>query len=155
MIVVSDTSPLNYLVLVNAVHVLPALFEQVYVPDCVVTELNHAAAPEAVRAWIASPPEWLHIRAPAHVQPDPKLQPGELHAISLAEELRADHILVDEWEARQAATSRGLHVVGTLGVIRQAAHRGLIDLKEALARLLETTFRVDRNLIDQVLREAT
>jgi predicted nucleic acid-binding protein len=38
MIVVSDTSPLNYLVLISAIDVLPKLLEQVYVPPSVVVE---------------------------------------------------------------------------------------------------------------------
>ena len=35
MIVVSDTTPLNYLVLIDAVDVLPKLFEVVYTPATV------------------------------------------------------------------------------------------------------------------------
>ena len=56
MIVVSDTTPLNYLILVDSVHVLPALFGRVYAPSAVITELSHRKTPEAVRNWAASPP---------------------------------------------------------------------------------------------------
>ena len=59
MIVVSDTSPLNYLVLLNAVDVLPRLFFDVYTAAEVVRELSHERAPAAVREWAESPPEWL------------------------------------------------------------------------------------------------
>jgi len=41
MIVVSDTSPLNYLILVGCIDVLPQLFGQVYAPSSVVIELGH------------------------------------------------------------------------------------------------------------------
>ena len=40
MIVVSDTSPLNYLVLIEEVEVLPAVFGRVVVPPAVVEELQ-------------------------------------------------------------------------------------------------------------------
>jgi predicted nucleic acid-binding protein len=151
MIVVSDTTPLNYLVLVDAVHILPALFEQVYVPEQVVIELSHPTAPPAVCDWIASPPTWLRVRSAARIDPDLRLDPGEVQAIGLAEELRADHILIDEWAARRVAAERGLHVIGTLGVLDQAAERNLIDLAIIFDRLLHTTFRVDRRLVRQLL----
>ncbi len=49
MIVVSDTTPLNYLILTETAHVLAAIFGQVYAPSAVFDELAHAKSPEAVR----------------------------------------------------------------------------------------------------------
>lgn len=49
MIVVSDTSPLNYLVLIGADDVLPALFGQVLAPPAVLDEMQHAKAPAQVQ----------------------------------------------------------------------------------------------------------
>jgi hypothetical protein len=43
MIVVADTSPLNYLVLIDEVGLLPALFGQVLFPQAVFRELQHLA----------------------------------------------------------------------------------------------------------------
>ena len=45
MTVVSDTSPLNYLVQVDLQRVLPALFGHVLLPDAVRQELGSPAAP--------------------------------------------------------------------------------------------------------------
>jgi len=61
MIVVSDTSPLNYLVLVGAIDVLPKLFGEVYVPLAVIQELQHPRTPVPVKQWAQSPPDWLRI----------------------------------------------------------------------------------------------
>jgi len=69
VIVVSDTSPLNYLVLIEQVQVLPVLFGRVVVPPAVMAELQHAGTPAVVRAWAASPPPWLEIRPPASTKP--------------------------------------------------------------------------------------
>ena len=55
MIVVSNTTPLNYLILTESVHVLPALFGRVYVPSAVLGELSHAKSPGPVRAFAAPP----------------------------------------------------------------------------------------------------
>src|ERR1035441_3301369 len=90
MIVVADTGPLNYLVLIEAVDVLQPLYTCVMVPEAVAEELRSAGAPAAVRTWIAQAPDWLEVR------PDPPADPalgfldrGESAALSLAELLRA------------------------------------------------------------------
>jgi hypothetical protein len=51
MIVVYDTSPRNYLVLIRVDHVLPALFGRVFVPPAVLQELRHVKAPSEVSSW--------------------------------------------------------------------------------------------------------
>ena len=56
MIVVSDTTPLNYLILIDAADVLPKLFGQVYAPSAVLTELSHTRSPELVRKWASGLP---------------------------------------------------------------------------------------------------
>jgi predicted nucleic acid-binding protein len=109
MIVVSDTSPLNYLVLIEAIDILPELFGQVHVPPAVMQELQHPRTPEAVKDWAQSPPQWLSIRAASvATSPDGRLDPGEAEAIALALELRAGAILIDEKRGRRAAKDHGL-----------------------------------------------
>src|SRR5450755_3974020 len=70
MIVVADTGPLNYLVLIEAADVLQPLYTHVVVPETVAGELRSAGAPAAVQAWIAQPPDWLEVR------PDPPPDPA-------------------------------------------------------------------------------
>jgi predicted nucleic acid-binding protein len=101
MIVVSGTSPLNYLVLIQHVEILRALFGRVLVPPAVMAELQQTGTPEPVRTWAAAPPDWLEIQAPTAIDPDLRLGPGEVEAICLARELNADAVLIDE---RKAAT---------------------------------------------------
>jgi predicted nucleic acid-binding protein len=54
MIVVSDTTPLNYLILIGAAHVLPELFGRVYAPTAVIKELSHARSPKRACPGISS-----------------------------------------------------------------------------------------------------
>ena len=56
--VVSDTSPLNYLILIEQINLLPQLYTRVLVPASVHEELNAPETPELVRNWIASLPNW-------------------------------------------------------------------------------------------------
>ena len=49
MIGVADTTPLNYLILIGVVPILPTLFGRVYAPPAVIRELSHPRGPEVVR----------------------------------------------------------------------------------------------------------
>jgi predicted nucleic acid-binding protein len=153
MIVVSDTTPLNYLILIDAAQVLPALFGRVCAPTAVMRELSDRRGPQPVRAWASSPPDWLVVQEPTQIdQTLPKaLHKGELEAISLAQELGADWILIDERKASRAAENCGLRVAGTLGILEEGGARNLIDYEKARDRLVkETSFYVT----DDVLHES-
>ena len=53
MLIVADTSPLNYLILIESVHVLPSLYGRILIPPEVLGELRDAAGPQAVQGWAA------------------------------------------------------------------------------------------------------
>jgi predicted nucleic acid-binding protein len=91
VIVVSDTSPLNYLVLINAIDVLPKLFHELHIPPAIVDELQRSRAPESVKSWARSLPAWLRVGIPSTtVLTSVRLDPGEAQAIALAKELHAE-----------------------------------------------------------------
>jgi predicted nucleic acid-binding protein len=109
MIVVSDTSPINYLILINCVDVLPAIFGQVFTAPAVLQELTHERSPEAIRKWASIPPQWLIVKDPSNTGIPSLLGPGETAAIALAEELHADWLLIDERDGRDEARHCGRH----------------------------------------------
>jgi predicted nucleic acid-binding protein len=156
-LVVADTGPLNYLVLIEAIDVLPKLFETIFVPRAVHDELAHADAPATVRAWIAQLPAWLEVR------PNPDwntndatgaaLDEGERAAIALALAIGADLILMDDRAGVAVAYRQGLAVTGTLGLLDLAARRGLIDLAAAFGRLKATNFRYRPEIMDALLAQ--
>ena len=65
MIVVADSGPLHYLVLVEHIELLRRFYGQVVVPEPVAGELSAAAAPAVVREWMKRPPTWVEVRAVA------------------------------------------------------------------------------------------
>src|SRR5712671_1891951 len=118
--IVADTTPLNYLVLIQATDILPELYRTVLIPPAVKAELAHANTPALVRAWIsqppAQPPAWLEVvslKRPVDSALE-HLDAGEREAISLASELQAILLLMDERDGVTIARHRGLKVVGTL-----------------------------------------
>ncbi len=153
MIVVSNTSPICYLVLIDEIDVLPRLYGQVIIPEAVRDELRASGSPAVLQNWIAHPPDWLEIQSVV-TSPDETLEAldfGEREAILLAERLEADLIILDERAARRVAAERGLKVVGLLGILAQSAKRKLIDLPAAIERLRQTRFRASSSLLQLLL----
>jgi predicted nucleic acid-binding protein len=151
MIVVADTSPINYLILIGRLDLLPALFTNVVTTPAVMRELGHAHSPRAVREWATNPASWIEVIAPREIALPPNLDAGEREAISLAVQLSAPVILIDERVGAVAAVSLGIRPLGTLGVLEVAATKNLVSLPEALALLKATSFRVGSDLIRAAL----
>ena len=116
------------------------------------SELSSPEAPNEVRCWLQEKPEWLDIQQ-AELSSDNALQRldiGEREAISLAEVLSADVILIDEKAARKVAIEKKLNVVGLLGVLGVATDRSLIEFQPAIERLQKTNMRLSPKLIRQL-----
>jgi len=124
-LVVADTSPLVYLILIESIEILPQLFESVIIPDAVRAELCHRLAPEPVRIWAEAP------------RPD------------------ADLVLIDERKGTQIAIENGLPVSGTLGILQRAARKRVLNLADAFDRLKKTNFRYRQEILDQRIRDTT
>jgi predicted nucleic acid-binding protein len=153
MIVIADTGPVNYLILIGEVEVLRGLYPRVVIPPSVCEELCHSSAPEPVRTWIAHPPAWLQILSPT-LSPDAdlaRLDAGERDAILLAEELGADQIIIDEMRGRREAERRHIPFTGTLGVLAAGAEEGLLDLRSAVDRLRKTSFHISAEILDRLV----
>ncbi len=157
MIVVADASPLNYLIQVESDGLLHTLFGRVLVPAAVMEELRHPRAPETVASWLLRIPSWIEVR-PVTASQDESLQvldPGERDAILLAEEVRADLLLIDERQGRLEARRRGITTTGTLGVLLAAGARGLVNAESAFQRLLsETSFRATPEVRESFLAQS-
>jgi predicted nucleic acid-binding protein len=154
MITVADTSPINYLLLINQINLLPRLFQQIIISDVVRNEICDPDAPPALREWIANPPSWLVVQSvPVLDITLNSLDPGEQSAITLAQTLPADLLVIDERLGRQIAEERGIPIIGTLGILDDAAEQGLINLAEAIAQLQQTNFRVSRRIIQALLNK--
>jgi predicted nucleic acid-binding protein len=149
--VVSNTSPLRYLILVGNVGLVEQIFRTILIPQEVERELTDPSAPDAVRQWMLHRPPWLQVR-PSSPLPAPHLSrgldEGEAAAIQLALDLNADFLLMDEFLGRQAAAKAGLAVIGVLGILLESYRRRLINNPGAiLGELLDAGFRLSRELI--------
>jgi predicted nucleic acid-binding protein len=134
-VVIPDTSPINHLILIGEIDILPLLYTHLVIPADVYTELTDMSAPLSVRRWADQLPAWLEVRqSPNRDASLMDLDAGESAAIALAELEREVLLLIDESAGRLEASRRGIPNTGTLGVLRRAATESLLDLQSALDR---------------------
>jgi len=137
VIVVADTSVILNLCFLGQEPLLPLLFGTVHAPPQVEAEFLRLAHVDARFQGLVFPCYIQHTtplttaHAWAH---SPVLHAGEIAALSLALELGADLVLMDEAEGRAVATTLHLRNMGLLGILLLARQRALIP---AVAPLLD------------------
>lgn len=155
MIVVSNTTPLSELAKVGKMYLLRDVFERIIIPVEVYDEVttgNHPAVRQVQSA------NWIEVRlvsnpeAVVSLQMETGLDLGESAAIALAEELKAQRILIDELAGRVVAKTRNLSVTGTVGVLLIAKQQGLISkVQPILDELIVGGKRISLELYREVL----
>jgi hypothetical protein len=157
VIVVSNTSPITNLAAIGQLDLLRQLYQRVVISEAVYRELTASGGryPGAVAQTL----DWIETRAVSNralvIALQTELDEGEAEAIALAQELTADLVLMDEHLGRAVATRFGLRVIGILGVLIEAKHRGLIqEVKPLVDALMNLGFRVGQDLYARVLQTA-
>ncbi|MEC4991340.1 MAG: DUF3368 domain-containing protein [Oscillatoria sp. PMC 1068.18] len=159
MIVVSDTSVLCNLAIVDCLWLLETLYQSVIVPDVVAAELAAASNPTILDilqlGWIQTQ-SLTNAQLANQLQQERGLDAGEANAIALALELQADDLLIDERLGRQEAMRLGLSIIGILGVLLVAKQRNLIlQVQPVMDGLIDQAgFRVSAELYQRVLAVA-
>ncbi len=160
MRVVSNAGPIIHLSWIDHLALLRQLFDEILIPVAVRDEVLRAApdVPGVPAIHAAFQTGWLTVLGvtdPAQAeQLKTDLDSGESEAIALAEELGADLLLLDERRARAHAVGRGIPITGTIGILRKAQERGLIQMVSPLVEELRIRgFRISAELIERIHRE--
>lgn len=151
MIVVSDTTAITSLLKINQATLLSDLFREVCIPAAVRDELlkYHSIIP----AFLQVRPV---VNATAISLLVADLDRGEAEAIVLAEEIRADALLIDEKQGRAIAERRGLRCLGLAGALLMAKQNQIIPSLAAILQSLEqdANFYLDESLKKSLLVRA-
>lgn len=123
--VVSNTSPLIFLSKIDALELLAQCFDDIAIPNAVTTELKGLVLPDFIIRKTISEFGSNYVKGALG-----NLHLGELEAIVLALETKANFVLLDDLVARNKATRSGLNVMGTVGVLKLANSKGLLTSKE-------------------------
>ena len=157
MIAVVDTGPLVYLTQLNRLTLLRDLYEP-YAPSSVLEEINVWSS-EARRLVQTATGDWLKVVSVTNVSLRdyllPQIDLGEAEVIALAVEFGASRVLLDDQDARRSARLYGLQPIGTLGLLLEAKHHGLLPaIRPEIERLAQTNFYFSSALIEEVLQAA-
>lgn len=156
MVVVADTTPLRYLIVMGRQGLFPALFGQIRIPRMVLAELSASGTPPEVAAFARAVPEWRRVedvRVELMTAIQARLDPGEREALALPCELGADLVVMDDAQGRREAAVLGLGVIGTVGLLRLAVERGLADASEVIEDLGRTNFYFSADLLRNAFAE--
>lgn len=154
---ISNTSPLLYLYRIGGIEWLPQLFDEVWMPEAVRSELQAGRSkgydvpnPDDY-SWLnvvnpkSAPSEWLAL----------DLGIGEIAAMALALENPDRVVLLYDMLARRTAQRAGLQVWGTLKILLEAKSHGIIDkAKPYVSKLNDSGMWISSEIKERILKLA-
>jgi predicted nucleic acid-binding protein len=156
-LVVSDTSPLLNLALIDRLDLLEAQFSSITAPRRVWNELADGEDGLATLQDLRER-DFLQLveveQSELFVEIFRELDRGETAAICHAIEQDADLVLLDERDGRQVAHRHDLNTTGVVGVLLRGANAGTVELREELDNLREAGFWISDELYSKILSEA-
>ena len=158
MIIVSDTSPVSNLILIERLNILQKLFAEIIIPTAVDAEIR-ALKQFGKDLSEYETAQWIKIAAPKNLQKvrsfQIKLDEGEAQAITLALEINCDLLLMDERIGTNIARQEGLQTIGLVGILIKAKEEKIIEeVREVLVDLKNTAgFWLDNKLERKILEE--
>lgn len=141
MIIVSDTTSISNLFLIDHLWIIEKLYKTIIIPDAVYQELLrfNEFAPDISAITSASWIKRVDIENNLLVETLRKnLDQGEAEAIALAHELGAELLIMDELKGRDYAQKMNINIIGLVGILIHAKQRGIIpNVAEILRELRE------------------
>lgn len=137
MIIVSDTSPISNLLIINQLDLLRKIFETIVIPEAVAAELKASKSFDASSFLAADWVKTAQLTDRSFFNSlISQLDPGEAEAIALALEMDA-RLLIDEKKGKQIAIKAGVKIVGVVGMLLTAKDLALIPAMKPLLDDLE------------------
>lgn len=155
MVVVSDTTAITNLIQIKLLIVIKNIFGQIIVPQAVYDELVKFSNQRD----IIQKQAWIIVKKVTNQELYSEianvLDKGEAEAITLAIEMNANVLVIDELAGRKIAEKYGLRIIGLLGILVIAKQRGLIPAVRPYMDQLKNKigFRIKPKLYNQILRQ--
>lgn len=155
-VVVSNTTPLIALSIVEQLPLLRDLYQEILIPPAVQEEVLRGGSRAGVAELKAS--KWIRVvelRDPGTADFLSDLDRGEAEVIALALESTAEAAILDEKLARKHARRLGVPLTGTLGVLLRAKKMSLISqIRPLVERIRRGGIRLSDAVIEEALRLA-
>jgi predicted nucleic acid-binding protein len=151
---VSNSTPLLAFARIDELGLLAQIVQHILVPEAVWHEVTYdLERPGAESIYSAS---WIEVRSVRAVPPEllVLLERGEAEVIALAETVTAAEVVLDERAARAVATTRGLKIIGSAGLLVRAKRQRLItDVRPYLERMQSRGIRYGQRFVQELLRQ--
>lgn len=155
--VIVNSTPLIVLYGIGHLDILQKLYQEIMIPTAVYQEVTAIKDSACIQAMTAN--KWIHVR---QIQDDTekkmykaKLHAGEVEVMILAQEQKADLVIIDDNAAKKTAKYLGLTVTGTLGVLLKAKGQGIIEsVHPLISEMKQNGFYIDSQLENMVLEQA-
>lgn len=152
--VIVNTTPIIALADIGQLDLLQKLYGEITIPKAVEDEILSEPAKTAVKSC-----KWIRI---CNISDDSqkkffrsRLHAGEVEVMILADELKADLVIMDDNAAKKTAKFMGLEVTGTFGVLTKAKRKGFIDqVKPFMDALIEDGLYINETLRQVILEMA-
>jgi len=156
--IISNASPLIALSNIGQLELLKKLFQKIFIPQAVYQEVvkegkgrsGTVEVEKAIKQWM----EIVEVKNLDKVNTlRAILDYGEAEVIVLAQEIKADLLLLDNKEPRLFAKHLGFNVIGTVGVLILAYKKGFLkDPVEKIFELREKGFYISDRLLKEIIK---
>jgi len=157
-IVIVNSTPVIALSSIDKLDLLKKLYGSVIIPNAVENEIG---AKRKSKAYIQleNSTGWISIKEIDNITQKQtfktQLHDGEVEVIILGQELNADLLVIDDYNAREYAKYLGLNVIGTVGVLLLAKSKGFVqEVKPWVDRLIANGIHISNRLYADVMKIA-
>lgn len=155
---VVDTGPLIFLSKLDRLNLLRHHANEIVTPIAVMQEVRMQTDKATLKVEKAAS-SWLQVCEVKNRQAVElllaDLDVGEAEVVTLAQEMEAERVVLDDMDARRFARRAGLPIIGTVGLLLAARMRGENpSLKAEIEQLRQFGFWISEPLIQAVLQEA-
>ncbi len=154
--IISNTTPIITLLTISKLELLKELYGKIIIPQGVFEEIEEGKKKDYYTDLSAI--DWIEIKSITDREPlkyISDLDKGEAEVIVLANELKADLLIIDEKAGREYANHFNLKLTGTIGVLLKSKELGLINkIKPLLHTMKENGIWLNHKFIDKVLKIA-
>jgi predicted nucleic acid-binding protein len=154
--IISNTSPILNLAIINKLFILEKLYSKIFIPEAVFNEITQFYPDDPVSNQLKNA-DWIIKKNISNTLFKKSLlieiDEGEAEAIILALDLKTDLLLMDEKAGRKIAGEYNLNVTGVLGILVEAKKNNLIsDIKSVMDELItKAGFRIHKDLYNYIL----
>jgi hypothetical protein len=155
--IICNSGPLIALVSIDCLYILSRLYQRIIIPNAVYQEVT--SSKDLTGSQQIAQESWIEKKS-LNSSPDrllrAELGAGESEVITLAMELNASKVLIDERKARRIAKLiYSLNITGTGGLLVRAKQNDIIkEVRPLLERMKANGYYLSDRLVSRIAQEA-